>query len=78
MQMYWTFGFHQCRWGYENWTVMQEIVDGYADAGIQLETIWNDIDCKPLFESLYLRSAAFLCTDYPQTWTNTATSRTAR
>ncbi|KAJ9620483.1 hypothetical protein H2203_007689 [Taxawa tesnikishii (nom. ined.)] len=28
MQMYWTFGFHQCRWGYENWTVMQEIVDG--------------------------------------------------
>lgn len=38
MQMYWTFGFHQCRWGYENWTVMQEIVDGYADAGIQLET----------------------------------------
>lgn len=46
MQMYWTLGFHQCRWGYENWTVLQEIVDGYANAGIQLETIWNDIDCK--------------------------------
>ena len=44
MQMYWTFGFHQCRWGYQNWTVMQEIVDGYANAGIQLETIWNDIE----------------------------------
>lgn len=45
MQMYWTFGYHQCRWGYQNWSVMQDVVDSYAEAGIQLETIWNDIDC---------------------------------
>ncbi|KAL8831868.1 MAG: hypothetical protein Q9191_000620 [Dirinaria sp. TL-2023a] len=44
MQMYWTFGYHQCRWGYQNWSVMQDVVDSYANAGIQLETIWNDID----------------------------------
>jgi alpha-glucosidase len=46
MQMYWPLGFHQCRWGYENWTVLQDVVDNYAAAGIQLEAIWSDIDCK--------------------------------
>ena len=29
---------------------MQDIVDGYANAGIQLETVWNDIDCKDLID----------------------------
>lgn len=27
MQSYWTFGFHQCRWGYRNWTEMREVVE---------------------------------------------------
>jgi alpha-glucosidase len=44
MQPYWALGFHQVRWGYQNWTVLQSIIDGYADAGIQLEAIWNDPD----------------------------------
>ena len=44
MQQYFAFGFHQCRWGYENWSVTEEIVTNYESAGISLETIWNDID----------------------------------
>lgn len=44
MQPYWALGFHQVRWGYQNWTVLQEIIDGYAAASIQLEAIWNDLD----------------------------------
>lgn len=44
MQQYFTFGYHQCRWGYANWTEMQEVVDNFKAAGIALETIWNDID----------------------------------
>lgn len=44
MQQYWTLGFHQCRWGYDNWTELQGVVDGFADSGIPLETIWLDID----------------------------------
>ena len=27
MQQYWTLGFHQCRWGYRNWTETREIVE---------------------------------------------------
>ncbi|KAK1757356.1 alpha-glucosidase [Echria macrotheca] len=44
MQQYWTFGYHQCRWGYQNWTELQDVVDNFAKFDIPLETIWTDID----------------------------------
>lgn len=44
MQQYWTFGYHQCRWGYQNWSVTKEVVEKFDDFEIPLETIWNDID----------------------------------
>ncbi|KAI0004052.1 glycoside hydrolase family 31 protein [Xylariaceae sp. FL0662B] len=43
-QQYWTFGYHQCRWGYDNWTQLQDVVDNFAKFDIPLETIWSDID----------------------------------
>ncbi|KAK8121842.1 hypothetical protein PG984_010512 [Apiospora sp. TS-2023a] len=44
MQQLWTFGFHQCRWGYRNWTNLQDVVDDFKKFEIPLETIWTDID----------------------------------
>lgn len=40
MQQYFGFGYHQCRWGYKNWSELQDVVDSFARFGIPLETIW--------------------------------------
>lgn len=44
MQQYFSFGYHQCRWGYQNWTVLQGVVDNFRNYNIPLENIWTDID----------------------------------
>jgi alpha-glucosidase len=44
MQQYWTFGFHQCHWGYANWSDVQYNIDQYRANDIPLETQWVDID----------------------------------
>lgn len=44
LQQYWTLGFHQCRWGYESWDALQEVVDNFAKFEIPLETIWSETD----------------------------------
>lgn len=44
MQPYWALGFHQVRWSYQNWSNLQDVIDGYAAQNIQLEGIMNDLD----------------------------------
>lgn len=44
MQQYWTLGFHQCAWGYADWTEILTSINNYASKSIPLEAQWVDID----------------------------------
>lgn len=44
MQQYFTFGYHQCRWGYTNWTEVKDVVANFEKFEIPLENMWTDID----------------------------------
>lgn len=40
----WSLGFHQSKWGYSSVERLREVVQGYRQARIPLDTIWSDID----------------------------------
>eukprot|EP00347_Sterkiella_histriomuscorum_P022543 403338093 len=40
----WALGWHQCRYGYNNTQQLVDVVKGYNDNQIPLDTMWSDID----------------------------------
>lgn len=43
MQQYKAFGYHQCRWGYTNWSETEDVVKNFDKFNIPLEWIWYAI-----------------------------------
>ncbi|PCH38495.1 glycoside hydrolase family 31 protein [Wolfiporia cocos MD-104 SS10] len=41
---YWSFGLHQCRFGYTDFVEVADVITNYSLANIPLETMWTDID----------------------------------
>jgi len=56
---FWSFGFHQCRWGYKNVEALQTVLSNYEKNGIPLDTIWNDIDYMIDYEDFTIDESRF-------------------
>ena len=41
---FWSLGFHQCKFGYENTKDIKEVYEGYISNELPVDTFWGDID----------------------------------
>ena len=47
---YWSFGYHQSRYGYKNFNEFKVVYEKYKELNIPIDTMWIDIDSLDKFE----------------------------
>ncbi len=56
---FWSLGFHQCRYGYQNSSVLKEVIAKYKKNDLPLDTIWTDIDYMLDYEDFTIDETRF-------------------
>jgi alpha-glucosidase (family GH31 glycosyl hydrolase) len=59
---YSSLGWHQCRYGYKNVSVLSQVLDNYTANGLPLDYLWSDIDYMSTYEDFVLDPV-----NYPRT-----------
>jgi alpha-glucosidase (family GH31 glycosyl hydrolase) len=63
MMPYWSFGFHNCKYGYTSVYEVESIVQNYVNAKIPLDTQWMDIDYMQDYKDFTTDSKTFPATE---------------
>ncbi|POM69554.1 Alpha-glucosidase [Phytophthora palmivora] len=56
---YWSYGFHQCRWGYGSVDALRTVVSKYKSNNLPLDVIWSDIDYMKSYHDFTLDPTNF-------------------
>ena len=56
---YWSLGWHQSRYGYQNITVLNTVLTNYQKFNLPLDALWSDIDYMNLYENFQLNQTSY-------------------